>query len=50
MPLVDLSTQITVMERGRLIEAGEAEALWASPKNLYRGQLLAATPELPASA
>jgi peptide/nickel transport system ATP-binding protein len=50
MPLVDLSTQITVMERGRLIEAGESEALRACPKDPYTRQLLAATPKLPASA
>ncbi len=48
MPLVRyLCTRIAVMERGRLIETGEAEALCSSPKEPYTRQLLAATPELP---
>ena len=49
MPLVRyLSTRIAVMERGRLVETGEAEALCASPREDYTRQLIAATPELPA--
>jgi len=49
MPLVRyLSTRIAVMERGRLIETGEAEALCANPLEPYTRQLLKATPELPA--
>jgi peptide/nickel transport system ATP-binding protein len=49
MPLVRyLSTRIAVMERGRLVETGEAEALCANPREEYTRQLLAATPELPA--
>jgi peptide/nickel transport system ATP-binding protein len=48
MPLVRyLSTRIAVMERGHLIEVGEAEALCAQPQEAYTRQLLAATPELP---
>jgi peptide/nickel transport system ATP-binding protein len=48
MPLVRyLSTRIAVMERGRLVETGEAVALCAAPKQAYTRQLLAATPELP---
>jgi len=48
MPLVRyLSTRIAVMERGRLVETGEAEELCARPRERYTRQLLAATPELP---
>jgi ABC-type glutathione transport system ATPase component len=48
MPLVRyLSTRIAVMERGKLVESGEAETLCASPGQAYTRQLLAATPELP---
>jgi peptide/nickel transport system ATP-binding protein len=48
MPLVRyLSTRIAVMERGRLVETGEAVALCAHPQEQYTRQLLAATPELP---
>jgi peptide/nickel transport system ATP-binding protein len=51
MPLVRyLSTRIAVMERGRLVETGEAEALCAHPQQAYTRQLLNATPELPAGA
>ncbi len=51
MPLVRyLSTRIAVMEHGRLVETGEAEALCASPREAYTRQLIAATPELPAGA
>jgi ABC-type glutathione transport system ATPase component len=51
MPLVRyLSTRIAVMERGRLVETGEAEALCANPRQAYTRQLIAATPELPAGA
>jgi peptide/nickel transport system ATP-binding protein len=48
MPLVRyLSTRIAVMQRGRLVETGEAETLCAHPTEAYTLQLLAATPELP---
>ncbi len=51
MPLVRyLSTRIAVMEHGRLIETGEAEALCANPSEAYTRQLIAATPELPTGA
>jgi ABC-type glutathione transport system ATPase component len=50
MPLVRyLSTSIAVMQRGRLVETGEAEALCANPREPYTRQLLKATPELPAA-
>jgi ABC-type glutathione transport system ATPase component len=50
MPLVRyLSTRIAVMERGRLVETGEAVALCANPQQAYTRQLIQATPELPAS-
>ncbi len=51
MPLVRyLSTRIAVMERGRLVEIGEAVEVCADPKQPYTRQLLAATPELPVMA
>ena len=51
MPLVRyLSTRIAVMERGRLVESGEAETLCAHPREAYTRQLIAATPELPLRA
>jgi ABC-type oligopeptide transport system ATPase subunit len=50
LPLVRyLSTLIAVMERGRLVESGEAEAVCSAPQQAYTRQLLAATPELPAA-
>lgn len=45
-----LSTRIAVMEKGRLVEIGEAEALGSAPQMPYTQRLLAATPELPAGA
>jgi peptide/nickel transport system ATP-binding protein len=49
MPLVRyLSTRIAVMERGRLVETGEAVELCSHPREQYTRQLIAATPELPA--
>jgi ABC-type glutathione transport system ATPase component len=51
MPLVRyLSTRIAVMQGGRLVETGEAEALCARPQENYTRQLLEATPELPVSS
>lgn len=48
MPLVRyLCTRIAVMEQGKLVETGEAEALCAHPHEEYTRRLLAATPELP---
>jgi len=49
MPLVRyLSTRIAVMERGRLVESGDTEAICSAPQRPYTQKLLAATPELPA--
>ena len=51
MPLVRyLSTRIAVMQSGRLVETGEAEALCANPQQAYTRQLIEATPELPMAA
>jgi peptide/nickel transport system ATP-binding protein len=51
MPLVRyLSTRIAVVEHGKLVETGEAEALCAKPREAYTRQLIAATPELPVGA
>jgi ABC-type glutathione transport system ATPase component len=48
MPLVRyLSTRIAVMEHGKLVETGEAEAICAHPREAYTRQLISATPELP---
>jgi peptide/nickel transport system ATP-binding protein len=48
MPLVRyLSTRIAVMDRGRLVETGEAVELCSHPQEEYTRQLIAATPELP---
>jgi peptide/nickel transport system ATP-binding protein len=37
------------MQHGRLIETGDAEEVCDRPREKYTRQLLAATPELPAS-
>ena len=51
MPLVRyLCTRIAVMERGRLVETGEAVALCSHPQEAYTRQLIQATPELPIGA
>ncbi len=48
MPLVRyLATRIAVMEKGRLVETGDAEKICSAPQQAYTQQLLAATPELP---
>jgi ABC-type microcin C transport system duplicated ATPase subunit YejF len=47
MPLVRyLSTNIAVLNRGRLVEYGSSEEVCHSPRELYTQSLLAATPEL----
>jgi ABC-type glutathione transport system ATPase component len=48
MPLVrNLSTRIAGIERGRLVEIAEANALCASVMEAYTREFLAATPERP---
>jgi peptide/nickel transport system ATP-binding protein len=49
MPLVRyLADRIVVMQRGRVVEEGEAEALCHAPREQYTQALIAATPQLPA--
>jgi ABC-type microcin C transport system duplicated ATPase subunit YejF len=49
MPLVRyLADSILVMQRGRVVEEGEAEALCRAPREPYTQALIAATPQLPA--
>ena len=50
MPLVRyLCDRVAVMQRGRLVEIGECTQVCESPRNEYTRQLIAATPELPAT-
>ena len=49
MPLVRyLADRIVVMQRGRVVEEGEADALCRAPREPYTQALIAATPQLPA--
>jgi ABC-type glutathione transport system ATPase component len=49
MPLVRyLADRIVVMQHGRVVEEGEAEALCNAPRQQYTQALIAATPQLPA--
>jgi peptide/nickel transport system ATP-binding protein len=51
MPLVRyLCDRVAVMQRGRLVELGDCTQVCEFPRNPYTQQLIAATPELPASA
>ena len=51
MPLVRyLCDRVAVMQRGRLVEMGDAEELCTRPREEYTRQLIAATPELPVGA
>lgn len=50
MPVVRyLSTRIAVMQRGKIVETGEAEEITSRPKHPYTQQLIAATPEIKTS-
>ncbi|HEX4580443.1 MAG TPA: ATP-binding cassette domain-containing protein [Acidobacteriaceae bacterium] len=49
MPLVRyLADRIVVMQRGKVVEEGEADALCRAPREPYTQALIAATPQLPA--
>ena len=49
MPLVRyLCDRVAVMERGRLVEVGDAVEVCERPREAYTQRLIAATPELPA--
>ncbi len=49
MPLVRyLCDRVAVMERGRLVEIGDAVEVCERPRELYTQRLVAATPEMPA--
>jgi peptide/nickel transport system ATP-binding protein len=39
-----------VMQRGRLVEVGDCEQVCDAPREEYTRKLIAATPEIPASA
>ncbi len=45
-----LADRIVVMYKGKIVEEGEAEALFANPQNDYTKKLLAAIPKLAATA
>ena len=48
MPLVRyLCDRVAVMERGRVVEVGEAVAICERPREAYTQRLVAATPEMP---
>jgi peptide/nickel transport system ATP-binding protein len=50
MPLVRyLCDRVAVMQRGRLVELGDCTQVCEAPRSPYTQQLIAATPELPAS-
>ncbi len=44
-----LADRIVVMYKGKIVEEGEAEALFANPRNAYTQKLLAAIPKLAAT-
>jgi peptide/nickel transport system ATP-binding protein len=47
MPVVRyLATRIAVMQKGKIVEVGETEALTAQPQHAYTKSLLEATPEM----
>ena len=51
MPLVRyLCDRVAVMQHGKLVELGECEQVCNAPREQYTRKLIAATPEMPASA
>jgi peptide/nickel transport system ATP-binding protein len=51
MPLVRyLCDRVAVMQRGRLVEMGDAVAVCDAPREEYTKALIAATPELPVAS
>jgi ABC-type glutathione transport system ATPase component len=51
MPLVRyLCDRVAVMQRGKIVELGECEQVCNAPQEQYTRKLIAATPEMPASA
>jgi peptide/nickel transport system ATP-binding protein len=51
MPLVRyLCDRVAVMQRGRLVEMGDAVEVCESPREEYTRALIAATPEMPGQA
>ena len=41
-----MADRIMVMEKGTLVEEGEADALYDHPKNVYTQKLIAALPRI----
>ena len=41
-----MSDRIMVMEKGILVEEGEADSLYDQPKNIYTKKLIAALPRI----
>src|SRR5690606_27696450 len=44
--VADMADRIVVMRRGRIVEGGEARAIFSNPQHPYTRQLLAAVPTL----
>jgi ABC-type dipeptide/oligopeptide/nickel transport system ATPase component len=48
--IAEIADDVIVMYKGKIVEEGEAEALFANPRNDYTKKLLAAIPKLAATA
>ena len=44
-----ITDRVMVMQKGKIVEAGETEAVFSEPRHAYTRQLLAATPDLEAA-